>query len=162
MENVSKLNVPQPVWDAIGGLFERLPLARAMEKLVVVGPPEPELVALVDQTLRIAALRGRKPLAAGLWLYIDDLERSHKVSQELKDATGSFWHGIMHRREGDFSNSHYWFDRAGGHPAMAAIGQYDPHQFIDDVCNQHRESPQSLIRIQRDEWCALFSWCANR
>src|SRR3972149_251074 len=38
---------------------------------------------------------------AGAWLLYDYLDNSHTISQSIKTHTGSFWHGIMHRREGD-------------------------------------------------------------
>src|SRR5437868_2895832 len=41
---------------------------------------------------------------AGLWLYHDYLDESHRISQEIETQTGSYWHGLMHRREPDFSN----------------------------------------------------------
>ena len=41
---------------------------------------------------------------SGLWLRFDFLDRSHTISQDIHTSTGSFWHGIMHRREPDWSN----------------------------------------------------------
>lgn len=58
---------------------------------------------------------------AGLLLWNDDLEASHTISQRLENQTGSFWHAIMHRREGDASNSQYWWRRTGAHPAFGMI-----------------------------------------
>jgi hypothetical protein len=58
---------------------------------------------------------------AGLWLRHDFLDQSHTLSQDLHTPTGSFWHGIMHRREGDYDNAKYWFRRVGEHPAYAAL-----------------------------------------
>ena len=58
---------------------------------------------------------------AGLLLWNDDLEASHTISQGIQTPTGSFWHAIMHRREGDASNSLYWWRRTGNHPAFNAI-----------------------------------------
>src|SRR3954447_7892804 len=59
-----------------------------------------------------------RAMLSGLWLYFDWLDESHRISQDLPSATGSFWHAIMHRREGDFSNSKYWYARCQGHPAL--------------------------------------------
>jgi hypothetical protein len=53
---------------------------------------------------------------AGLWLYHGFLDESHRISQALHGRDGSYWHGIMHRREGDFPNAKYWFRRTGPHP----------------------------------------------
>ncbi len=58
---------------------------------------------------------------AGLWLWHDWLDESHTISQGIHSKTGSLWHAILHRREGDFSNSKYWFAKAAGHPAIAAV-----------------------------------------
>lgn len=55
---------------------------------------------------------------AGLHLWNESLHRSHVLSQDIQNPTGSFWHGIMHRMEGDYDNAKYWFERAGHHPVM--------------------------------------------
>lgn len=56
-------------------------------------------------------------LMAGLHLRNDSLDRSHSYAQQIEDdATGSYWHAIMHRMEQDFWNSKYWFRQAGRHP----------------------------------------------
>lgn len=61
-------------------------------------------------------------LRAGLYLLNDNLNASHSQSQEIEDdATGAYWHGIMHRMEGDYSNANYWFSQAGAHPAMEKL-----------------------------------------
>ncbi|QNK56657.1 hypothetical protein [Paenibacillus sp. PAMC21692] len=55
-------------------------------------------------------------LMAGLHLRNDSLDRSHSYAQQIEDdATGSYWHAIMHRMEQDFWNSKYWFRQAGRH-----------------------------------------------
>lgn len=58
---------------------------------------------------------------AGLWLLAGELEQSHSISQGIDSAEGSYWHGIMHRREGDFGNAKYWFRRVGEHPVMDSL-----------------------------------------
>ena len=98
-------------------------------------------------------------IKSGLLLWNDALDASHTISQGLANATGSYWHGIMHRREPDYSNAKYWFGRVGTHAifpeireralalynetsepsdALASIGQaiadnaaWDAAQFID-------------------------------
>src|SRR5438067_362975 len=52
---------------------------------------------------------------SGLWLLHDFLDESHKISQEIETIEGSYWHGIMHRREPDYGNARYWFRRVPKH-----------------------------------------------
>ncbi len=159
-----QLNLPPDIAAAITPLIQSLPLDRAMIALVVT---EPAAAVHRDQVKMLIAdpqIKARPHLVAGLWLYVDELDESHKVSQQLDDETGSYWHGIMHRREGDFSNSHYWFGRAGEHPVTAMVeGGYDPHALIDKVeaADQSGQVGRELVETQRAEWAALFSYCAK-
>ncbi len=156
-------SIPKPIGAAIGPLFDLMPLDQAMAKLVVDAPLAGEAGALVERIVQDPAVGPDSHLAAAMWLYVDDLHRSHRISQQRDDATGSFWHGIMHRREGDFGNSLYWFRKAGDHPAMARIKGYDPAKFIDQVeaATQHGATPDELVHMQRVEWMALFTHCAE-
>lgn len=144
---------------ALQPLFDALPLDQAMASLVPSGPLSGKVLELAE-----AALAGVADPAvrAAVWLYVDDLDRSHTVSQSMPDATGAIWHGIMHRREGDFGNAKYWFRQAGSHPVMAAIEGYDPYGFVDRVAENYRENPADLVEIQRQEWLGLFNWGLGR
>lgn len=62
-----------------------------------------------------------RAVQSALFLWNDNLTRAHEVAQEIKDTTGSYLHGIMHRREPDYGNSKYWFRRVGKHPAFPAV-----------------------------------------
>ena len=152
------MDLPADIAAACKPLFEALPMEQAMERLIGGSPKHTEVVEAV---LQQPAIAGRADLAAGLWLYVDDLDRSHSVSQSLADSTGSYWHAIMHRREGDFANSHYWLRRAAEHPLIASDPQRDPHALVDAVAQAGREDSDLAAR-QRLEWQSLFSWCANR
>jgi hypothetical protein len=119
---------------------------------------------------------------AGLWLYHDFLDESHRLSQEIETPSGSFWHGIMHRREGDYDNAKYWFRRVGKHPAYAALGEivarrkadapsearsfasggWDPFAFVDlcrAACSGRSELAAWCRAVQADEWLTLFDFC---
>lgn len=60
---------------------------------------------------------------SGAFLFHNFLDESHRLSQDIETTTGSFWHGIMHRREGDFGNAKYWFRRVGKHSTFSPIGE---------------------------------------
>ena len=116
-----------------------------------------------------------KSALSGLWLYFSALEESHRISQELDTAEGSFWHGIMHRREPDPENAAYWFRRVGRHPIFPALAAaapqisgevWDPFAFID-YCEEARRRPGSdmeaeAMRIQLAEWRLLMQYCLEQ
>jgi len=151
--------------DLLGPLYEALPLEKAMARLVQTDmAPDHPCRPLVAGMVATPALASHRDLVAGLWLYVDQLDASHQVSQKLTCATGSFWHGIMHRREGDFANSHYWFDRAADHPLLHDGRMEDPHVLVEDVAASHRQGDHpdaNLLERQRREWQTLFDWCLN-
>jgi hypothetical protein len=105
---------------------------------------------------------------SGLWLLHNFLDESHTISQGIPTPSGSFWHGIMHRREGDFSNAKYWFDRAGDHPVFSELSAadgsaWDSHRFVDDCQRALRTGDDAQIAVLRQlqlrEWQALFDFC---
>ena len=165
------LTLPEPWASKLAPLFEVLSLDQALGRLVVpmAGGSE-AMVKQVQALLADEALANRPDLAAGLWLYVDELDRSHRISQGLDDQTGSYWHAIMHRREGDFGNCKYWFRRTGHHPAMDRVtgpagGGYDPDDMVDRVeaadGRGENEDP-ALAAVQREEWARLFEWCCEQ
>lgn len=136
---------------------------------------------IVDQNMANACL-------SGLWLLFNYLEESHTISQSIETTTGSFWHAIMHRREGDFFNSKYWFKRVEDHPVYGSLtrvakelvstsqphdsitflskqNHWNPFDFVDlvEACLSGK-SPHELLckQIQQCEWELLFDFCYKR
>lgn len=62
-------------------------------------------------------------ILAALWLLEGDLDQSHRFSQRWETLNGSYWHAIMHRREGDWSNSKYWYRRSSKNPVINSFKQ---------------------------------------
>lgn len=59
----------------------------------------------------------------GLHLFNESLDFSHAISQDIDTPTGNYWHAIMHRMEGDYSNAKYWFRMAGAHPIYEDVAK---------------------------------------
>ena len=139
-----------------------------------------EITAASDAELAgNAAIQPRKfALVRGGLLYaLDDLDGCHRIFQEAHTDLGSYWHGMMHRREGDYDNARYWFRRAGAVPVfeklhgnvasispdMAKQSSWDPYLFTG-VCEQARhgaeDDGQVLPRLQRAEFEVFldYSW----
>ena len=89
-------------------------------------------------------------LRSAALLWHDHLDPSHTISQGIETPEGSWLHGIMHRREPDYGNAKYWFQRVGRHEAFPKLaeratdllsecgdsffeeGKWDPSAFIDE------------------------------
>ena len=125
-----------------------------------------------------AALFDERPLRSadfaeaarsGLYLYLDCFEESHAIAQNIGSATGSYWHGILHRREPDFDNARYWFRRVKDHPIFPRLREswprWEPLKFIEE-CEQLRRRPdsaaaQALEETQLAEWQLLLDYCCR-
>jgi len=145
-----------------------------------------EPTALVSA--KVVDIEAAKGLLAGLYLWHDHLAQSHTISQSIPTPTGSLWHAIMHRREGDFSNSKYWYARCTNHPCSqflaAQVAQliaslpadkqllrltqagWNPNAFVDFVEQLHdrpSDPKYSLaVELQKMEWRCLFDWSVRQ
>jgi hypothetical protein len=124
----------------------------------------------IGQPAMFALVRG------GLFYALDAIDAAHKIFQDATGDLGSYWHGMIHRREGDFDNARYWFRRAGVLPifstlhrtasahsaVMARQSDWDPYLFTGE-CEQARfgetESVKELLALQRAEFETLFEYC---
>jgi len=98
---------------------------------------------------------------SGIWLLHNFLHKSHDISQEVHTAEGSFWHAIMHRLEGDFWNSKYWYRKVGNHPTFEKIERnWNPEHYVDQCETAHQSgSPTDVQATAIAEWKALFEYC---
>jgi hypothetical protein len=146
--------------------------------------PETRINRALDEVLSGTVLpRDNQELTRALvLLWHDHLEAAHVIAQSIENANGSFVHGIMHRREPDFSNAAYWFRRVGEHPVfeplvgkVAAMIQgekespllkliaketWDPFAFVSACEHASRDGLHDgpLRQVQRIESEELLNW----
>jgi len=174
----------------------------ALPRSNALGPGKPNgaaksmLRAMTDESLLMPHRVSDKQMSAGgrsgLWLLHDFLDESHRIAQDIHTPTGSFWHGIMHRREPDPSNAKYWFRKVGDHPVFQSLreesaelalrnrrkqgwddaagflveqSQWDPFAWID-LCEAARTGRVTCKKLCGDiqivEWQLLFDFCYQR
>ncbi len=149
--------------------------AQAKQKLGSIEPAQLVIGPVVNAN-------GAEAMLAGLWLWHDDLEASHAISQGVHTPTGSYWHAILHRREGDFGNTKYWNARCRNHPILASLARaaaivvhplpadkrllrlvrdgWEPDAFVD-LCESLQNTPNDplysiAVGLQKTEWRILF------
>jgi len=118
---------------------------------------------------RVVDLDQARCCLSAICLLYDSLDESHTISQGIATPEGSFWHGIMHRREGDFSNAKYWFRKVGPHCVFEMLAAeddapdpWDPFDFIDECQTALRTGGEASARcrhLQQREWELLFDYC---
>ena len=155
---LGKLTPTEPLeWDLPKKIQEATPATLA-------GTPD------IDLPNTFSLIRG------GLLYAVDDLDASHDVFQDVKTGLGSYWHGMMHRREGDFENARYWYRRAGALPFFASLHatsapvspdmarqeSWDPYLFTGQ-CEQAVHGADDLVtemvKLQVLEFEVLFDYC---
>ena len=98
-------------------------------------------------------------LKAGLLLLHGDLDGAHELAQRHEgNRDADAWHALVHRLEGDFGNSAYWWRRAGAHPAFDPLAEearlgaaYDPQLFTE----RYREAVRGTDAAERAEVRAI-------
>ncbi len=154
---------------AINEVIEKLEAGNPLPPLVATNAWSDELneellaTSLDDlfqgQTVKDEVFGGA--LKSGLLIWNDAINDSHNISQGLSNNTGSYWHGIMHRREPDYSNAKYWFGRVGTHSifpdlrerAIAiAKEQSNPSDKLNQIA-QVIEKAEHWDPYQFIDWC---------
>jgi hypothetical protein len=114
-------------------------------------------------------------IRAGLLYAYDGIDESHRIVQEIRTDQAGYWHGMIHRREGDFENARYWFRRTGRlgvfaemharasevSPLMARQMDWDPYVLVGQ-CEQARfggdVDQKELVSLQRLEFEVMFGY----
>ena len=123
--------------------------------------------------------------AGALWLY-GFLDESHSIAQGVDSAEGSYWHALVHRSEGDFSNSKYWYRRVGCHAIFPALlgaarqlevnssstlapilelSDWDPFLLVEameQAARREMEDRALLQAIAREEYNLLMGYCLSQ
>lgn len=155
-----------------------------LKKLIPTEPLSWELPAKIREASDELLAGGQKitgakifALVRGALLYAADAnDMAHRIVQDDPGDLGSYWHGMVHRREGDFDNARYWFRRAGRLPVfakmhgaaaevsanMARQETWDAY-LLTGMCEQAKfgdtDAAAECVRLQRVEFEQLLDYC---
>ncbi len=117
-------------------------------------------------------------IEALLWIRIGHLDPAHHLVQDATRGLEAYLHGVVHRIEGDFWNSKYWFRQVqspsllqrieaamGEAPANASNQETyaSPSAFVDACESAGKHSPrETLRRYAQREWDALWRVASER
>ncbi len=128
-------------------------------------------LSIKDDAARMSAL------SALIHLWHDYWNEAHEITQRNEGHPDcDLVHALVHRREGDLSNTQYWLSQIGTHPAYAGIaknladkktvpekandfiqnGIWNALAFAREVVAHPRDS--QLKQIQAHEFLALAQW----
>ncbi len=123
---------------------------------------------------------GRICLAA-LMFAQDYIWEGHEIVQDYPELEASWWHAFMHRMEGDYGNSAYWYRRVG-EPAeyndffeevkkldldaqvssVQDFSKWDPFEFNGLINNCRSSSEESLKKVHELEFSFLLELCLKK
>ena len=121
---------------------------------------------------------------AGLLLAAGGLKEAHGIVQQLESPEAYYWHGIVHRREPDWSNAKYWFRQLGHHVVFDELTnlmktdsiisakesfplmEWDPFIFVD-LCEKCKNGDEpelagELLILQQYEIEKILEYCFRR
>jgi hypothetical protein len=142
--------VPRDPYDA--GLRDRLLAIQPETMLGDAASPDAPGTQRPHDTLAVLS---------GLLLWNDCLPDAHTLCQGIETENGSYWHGILHRREPDYSNSKYWFRRVGPHPIFPALREAALESLRDGGHGFRWATETAALLESSGAWdpFAFVDWC---
>ena len=140
---------------------------------IPINPPRgnDEILTLLSETdwCRVLRLRSDRLVRVGAFWLFGFLDEAHYLAQQESSPEGAYWHALIHRSEGDFRNSLYWFNRVGAHPlykilqvqakqvtkgprsaaqwrGLLECGEWSPRQFVA-LCERTMKSGSGPLEI---------------
>lgn len=106
MTAAPKIQITEPLLEWLASLPRFVPL-RAVSRGESSSPSNE--VQRLEQWITDSRLPADSLITAMLWLRIGVIDPPHEIVQAETTPLASYLHGVVHRLEGDYWNSKYWF-----------------------------------------------------
>lgn len=144
--------MPSSITSLYSPLFQTFPIEAVLGETLIYGPKDRELLNLASEAVCQIKVARNQLLVAGIWLYAGDLNAAHSLVQDMTSDSANWWHAILHRMEGDYTNSRYWYRQSESHPARKESTD------ADSILDWAESSDPRCIDAQRKEWMLLMDW----
>ena len=156
---VSLLNAIPAEWPA--GIRVELAACGSFDRIVVRHRSDGSLKSKIARAKAASSCEqhpAKRRLLEGFILYaLDEIHSAHSIFQEEESFFGSYGHGMMHRREGDFWNANYWLRRAGKPRKMSFPNGLTPAEITAkcEAAQQHAGSEGQALALLHKEWALI-------
>ncbi|RSH85748.1 hypothetical protein EHS25_003889 [Saitozyma podzolica] len=105
-------------------------------------------------TKTIASLDEHEYVKAALHLANDDIHNCHEIAQAHEgDTIADILHATLHRREGDYWNSKWWWSRIPAHPTIKSVA--DSKAFVDACERLNGTGSKEEDQLRERQWDEL-------
>ncbi|WWC90312.1 uncharacterized protein L201_005245 [Kwoniella dendrophila CBS 6074] len=143
-------NSPKTTDEVVSKIFARSTLPPLEPGTKVYAP---------ELTKTIADLKEHEYVIAAIHLANDDIHHCHLIAQDHEgDSTANMLHATLHRREGDYWNSKYWWSNVRSHPLIPS--SHDAKAFVDSCEDVHKNKSDdtSLREKQWEDLKKIVEW----
>ncbi|OCF35851.1 hypothetical protein I316_02344 [Kwoniella heveanensis BCC8398] len=120
-------------------------------------PLEPgKKVYAPELTKTIGGLKEHEYVIAALHLANDDIHHCHLIAQDNEgDPTANLLHATLHRREGDYWNSKYWWSNVRSHPLISSSSA--AKSFVDacEVAGKQAQDEKRQKKLREEQYAEL-------
>lgn len=174
----SKHGLCQPLQHWLDKLPHSAPLRATTESPTFEG-------SRLEHWIAASQLPSDSLVTAMLWLRVGAIDPPHEIVQEGKTPLASYLHGVVHRLEGDYWNSKYWFRQAKDDSMLQSLSRsmerslseagllvcasslkimqanrFNPSELVTAIEHQNQQSKPNAEEVETLEHICWLEWAS--